>query len=448
MSGTRSLRGRLGLFTALIATTLSAVAALLVGVVRWQNDDTELADAVTLAAFELAEARDPEIPPLNVAPDGDAFAVLLGNPPDVIAQSGDLSDGIVAVLVDEVWQFTIDNGNAVTVDLDDFDAVVAGALCDDETVCDTAIVGVYRGGVVESLLAVWWWIVGVPLVAGLVAYASSRWLVGRSLAPVARMRRELDDITASDLDRRVPVPPTDDELGGLGRSMNATIGRLRDAVAANERFVADAAHELRSPITGARAVFEVNGARTDDDLLAAGLGELDRASRLIDDLLVLARRQAGPRRRSVVDVDVDDVARSLLASARLRYPDLAISGSLDPTRTRADPDDIHRVLANLLDNACRYASTSVQLRVGSAADAVVVTVDDDGPGIPVADRERVFERFARLDESRARSTGGSGLGLAIVRELVTDLGGAVSIGTSESGGASLRVSIPDAAPTV
>lgn len=440
MTRTHSLRFRLGLFVTVIAGSLTLVASLLIGVVRWQDQNDQLEDAVRLAAFQLAENGETVIPALDIGVAGDTFAVLLGDPPEVLAQQGDLPESLLLALIDQVWNFTIDNGNAVSVELDDFDVVAAGAFCTDGLACDTAIVGVHRQPLGSFLSRRWAWLAGVPFAIGLIALATSRWLIARALTPVDRMRAELDDITASDLGRRVPVPKSNDELATLGRSMNATIGRLGAAVAANERFVADAAHELRSPITGARAAFEIEAMTTGGGLAADGIGELDRAGRLIDDLLVLARRQGGPRIR--VDVDVDDLVRTEINGARSRFPDVDIGGVLEPARLQANPDDVRRVIGNLLENACRYGDKAVQLAVSGSDDNVVVTVDDDGPGIPAEHRLDVFERFTRLDESRARSTGGSGLGLAIVHELVSGLGGTVAIGNSSLGGASLRVELP------
>lgn len=446
MSRLHSLRFRLGLFVTLIAASLTLVATLLTGVVQWQDQDDQLTDAARLAAFQLAESEDGTIPDIELDGGGEAFALLLGgvpevpgDPPEVLAQRGELPDALIESLVEEIWFFTTDTDRAVSVKLDGFDAIASGALCTDDRRCDTAIVGVYRESSVSFLLQAWPWIVGAPIAIGLIALVASRWLVARSLAPVDRMRIELDDITASDLGRRVPVPDSNDELATLGQSMNATIGRLGDAVAANERFVADAAHELRSPITGARAAFEIGAMDSTTGLVADGIGELDRASRLIDDLLVLARRQGGPRAR--VDVDIDDLVRTEMASARLRFPDLDIAGSLEPARLCVNPDDVRRVVSNLLENACRYGDKVVRTTVTRSPNGMVMIVDDDGPGIPVDQRLAVFERFARLDESRARSTGGSGLGLAIVRELVSDLGGSVSIDDSALGGASVRVTL-------
>lgn len=441
MIHTSSLRFRLGLTVGIMTAAAALVAVALVGVLQWQTQTDRLDDAVSLAAFQLAETGAVAVPDtVDVDTDAETFALLLGDPPDVLAQRGDVPADLVDVLVEEIWEFTVDTESAVSAELVDFDVVAAGSLCLDDRVCDTAIVGAYQESLGSYLADRLLWLLGAPIAAGLLAWALTRWLVTRSLAPVDRMRVELDDITASDLDRRVPVPDTDDELAALGHSMNATIGRLGDAVAANERFVADAAHELRSPITGARAAIEVEALQHPDRLLTDGIDELDRAGRLIDDLLVLARRQGRPRQR--VAVDLDDLARTEIDRARQRFPDPEISGRLDPAQAMGNADDVRRAIGNLIENACRYGDGTVQVSTTRAAGMAHVVVDDDGPGIDPDQRDVVFDRFARLDESRARDTGGAGLGLAIVRELVSDLDGEVSIGESELGGASIRIRLP------
>lgn len=437
-----ALRFRLGVFVTAVAVVLTLATALLLGLLRWQEHRDDLRDSARLAAFRLAEAETASVPALDLELDAgdEAFGLLLDDPPDTLARRGDLSPELVAELIDQVWQFTVDNGAAVSVELDDLDVVAAGAFCSDEAVCDTAIVGVRRGSTGAFLASRWAWIVAAPLLVGLATAAVTWWLVGRSLAPVHRMRSELDHITTTDLGRRVPVPASNDEIEALGRSMNATIERLGDAVAANERFVADAAHELRSPITGVRAALEVRASTDRDGLVVDSIAELDRAGRLVDDLLLLARRQGRPTR--AVDVDVDDVARIEVNRARSRFPAIDVTARLQPARVTADPDDLRRVVANLVENACRHGGRHVRVRVGPTAGTVVLAVDDDGPGIAVEHREHVLRRFARLDASRSRHTGGSGLGLAIVDEVVTGLGGTTSIHDSDLGGASVRVELP------
>ena len=287
-------------------------------------------------------------------------------------------------------------------------------------------------------------VVGLPGLVLLVAGVA--WLlVGRSLRPVEAIRTEAEAITGSTIHRRVPEPGADDEIGRLARTMNAMLGRLEASQVRQRQFVSDASHELRSPVAAIRSDLEValrEGPGADWPAVAgAVLGEEARLERLLDDLLVLASADegAGPPPSTPVDVGAlvaDDAARSRRVPVRL-HPDPPPAAPV-PGAAR----DLGRVVTNLVDNAARHARTAVDVTVTVGASAVVVTVDDDGPGIPPADRERVFERFTRLDEGRARHDGGAGLGLAVARSVVTRHRGTVTATASPSGGARLTVTLP------
>jgi signal transduction histidine kinase len=231
--------------------------------------------------------------------------------------------------------------------------------------------------------------------------------------------------------------------------MNEMLERLEAAQTRQARFVSDASHELRTPIAVIRHELEIALQTTGTEHWAAvGADVLDedlRMERLVDDLLFIARheRERTDHAATGVLVDVDDV---VLTETRRG----AITKTVDITgvsagQIRGKPDEIARVIRNLLDNALRHARTTVALHVASGGGSVVVDVDDDGPGVPEADRDRVFERFARLDDSRTRTSGGSGLGLAIVGEIVADHHGTVTVTRSPSlGGARFTVTLPDA----
>lgn len=436
-----SLRTRLSLLVATGLFVVTAGAALGVMFERWQEDQATLRDDVEIAAVRLAEATDP-LPPIIDLPAGTgAYAVVFGAEAEVLGASRPLDDSVIQDLIDNVWALTTSVEELFTVELGDADAptIVAGTGCLEASVCDTVAVGVSEESFGSYLLRHLLWLLGPALLAGALGALAARWLVARSLLPVDAMRTELDLITHTDLDRRIPVPDSGDEIELLGDSMNATLDRLGRAVSANERFVADAAHELRSPLTGVRAALEVErGGSGQHQLLDDSITELDRAGRLIDDLLLLARRRSGVTRR--IDVDLDDVARAAVASLRVRRPELEIETALPPCRVQGDPDDLTRVVTNLLENASRYGNGRIRVSTGhDAAGSATLHVDDDGPGIPPGQEAVVFERFARLDESRARSTGGSGLGLAIVHEIVIDHGGHIAVSTAELGGASFEV---------
>jgi signal transduction histidine kinase len=224
--------------------------------------------------------------------------------------------------------------------------------------------------------------------------------------------------------------------------MNDMLTRLETARAAQRRFVADASHELRSPLATITARLELGQRRgpTDTDT-AEMLPEAHRMSRLIDDLLLLARadeRGLAPRRD---DVDLDELVEA--EAARLRNT-TAVRVEVDtaPVRVTGDRAQLARLLRNLTNNAARHARSRVTLRVRAERTEAILDVADDGPGIPILDRRRVFDRFVRLDEGRARETGGAGLGLAIVAEIVAAHHGQVTTAESPGGGALLHVRLP------
>jgi len=265
---------------------------------------------------------------------------------------------------------------------------------------------------------------GIPVLLALVALAT--WLaVGRVLRPVSAIRAKVADITEHDLHERVPVPGTRDEIAALARTVNATLDRLRTAVEAHRRFVADAAHELRSPMAVLRTRLDLAG--PDEQRLAQGaLDDVDRLQSLSADLLLLARLDAGePRRAAELDlgqlVAEEAARRRPRADVRVRLDlaaDVLVVGS---------DERLRRLVSNLVDNAVRHASATVavSLRVGDGL--AVLDVADDGPGIPPEHHATVFERFARLDHARARDTGGSGLGLPIARDIARAHGGTLRV---------------------
>ena len=290
--------------------------------------------------------------------------------------------------------------------------------------------------------------VAVPLVVALVG--SVVWIVtGRALRPVERLRRQVDNITADDLSRRVDAG--DDELGALAATMNRMLGRLEHSQTVQRRFVSDASHELRSPLATMRQHAELGASYPD----ATSLGELsdvvldegERMQNLVDGLLLLARLDENQRPPSE-PVDLDDL---LLAEAdRVRR----VSGlSVDVTGVEAAQVTgsarlLARAVRNLVDNAARHAESRIVLAVehDHGGQSVILIVADDGAGVPAVDRERIFDRFTRLDEGRARDAGGSGLGLAIVREIVEAHHGQVRVDACTAsptrGGAVFTVTLP------
>jgi signal transduction histidine kinase len=287
---------------------------------------------------------------------------------------------------------------------------------------------------------------GVP--ALLLLVAGLTWLaVGRALAPVSAIRRELADITATDLHRRVPVPPARDEVALLAETTNRTLDRLEQAVGRHRRFVADAAHELRSPLAVLRTRLEVarprpltSEALAVEALAVEALTDVERIQRLTADLLLLARLDAGEPSEHF-EVDLGQVAAEEAARARPRAH-VRVALRVDAgVVVRGCAEQLRRLVANLVDNAVRHAGTEVVVVVRERAGTAVLEVSDDGPGIPVAHHEAVFDRFTRLDESRARDAGGSGLGLAIARDIAVHHSGELAVAGGPPG-ALLRARFP------
>ncbi|MFG2879642.1 sensor histidine kinase [Streptomyces sp. NPDC048337] len=282
---------------------------------------------------------------------------------------------------------------------------------------------------------------GAPPLIGFAA-ALAWWVTGHALRPVTAIRNGLAAVTASELDRRVPDPGGADEIAQLARTVNDTLDRLERSDARQRQFTADASHELRNPLAAVRSRLEVALAmdRPDRESVEAALADTERLQRIAADLLLLARLDGGPEPRAEpVDLALlaaEDVARRGGSRVALRLDARA------PVPAAGDPARLERALANLVDNALRYAREEVVVRAGAADGWALLEVADDGPGIPEADRDRVFERFVRLDADRGRASGGTGLGLAITREIARAHGGDVRVLPAPGGGARLVLRIP------
>jgi signal transduction histidine kinase len=270
--------------------------------------------------------------------------------------------------------------------------------------------------------------VGAPLLLGVVAVAMW-WVTGRALRPVEQLRRGALAISGPG---RLPLPPAQDEIRRLAETLNDMLARLDAAGARQRAFVSDAAHELRSPLASARTQLEVaatvDAGTPTGELAADVLIDVERLGRLVDDLLLLARLDEAPRRPRM-PLDLYALADEVVG----RYATARVPVTLDPCEqdctVLAEAGAIRRVLVNLIDNAVRHARSRVVVTVAPST----LTVTDDGPGIPAADRNRVFDRFTRLEADRGRESGGVGLGLAIVRELVAAHGGTVTLSDASPG---------------
>ncbi|OKH97249.1 hypothetical protein A6A06_32225 [Streptomyces sp. CB02923] len=307
--------------------------------------------------------------------------------------------------------------------------------------------------------------IGVALLASappLIALAAAiAWAVtGLALRPVTAIRTELAAVSESELDRRVPDPAGGDEIALMARTVNATLDRLEQAVTRQRQFVADASHELRNPIAAVRSRLEValaDGARAGSHgpvgpaaasaspalhhSVRAALRDTERLQRIAADLLLLARLDAhAPRAAEPVDLALlaaeEAARRPAGGGARL------VVEAGEPVPVRGDPAQLERLLTNLVDNALRYAASEVRVTAraeeGEGGAVAVLDVTDDGPGIPEAAREQVFERFARLDAARDRETGGTGLGLAIARGIARAHGGGLTVRGREDGRSGAR----------
>jgi signal transduction histidine kinase len=290
-------------------------------------------------------------------------------------------------------------------------------------------------------------IIGIPLLSGLLSVLI--WIVlGRALEPVEKIRRQVAAIEHDELDRRVLVPERSEELAALATTMNEMLGRLDNAAQRQDRFISDAAHELRSPLTGLRSQLEVNIAHPDAAESATSqttmLSEAIRMQNLVDNLLVLARIDHGELNLVRVDVDLDDLVIDVADQLRRTSPLEVDISHVSAARVRGDSTQLRRVIRNLADNAARHARTRVECGLSEHAGVVRFTISDDGPGIAPGDAETVFDRFTRLDESRARDVGGSGLGLAICREILEHHGGTINLDTQFDQGARFVVELPGA----
>ncbi|TDE00098.1 ATP-binding protein [Jiangella asiatica] len=447
--GRLSLRARL----TLAATVMVAVGLAIGGVLLVVALDRALLDALDEAARrqgeDIAALVESDRLPDPLPSYGAAVVQVVDEQGRVLASTpgGDRLTSIV----DDADLAAIRDGDAVRLDGarlgqpeplrvvgvetdppgDPHIVLVAVSLEEQRRSVQFAKIGVTAGGVVvTAALAVLSWLVVV-----------------RALRPVDRLRAGADEITGTGATRRLPVPAGDDELSRLAVTLNDMLSRLDNAAERQRAFVADAAHELRSPIAALRTELEVALAHPDavdpHDTAREALQEVARMGRLVDDLLVLAHLDNPRPQRREEDVDLHEIVAAIAEGVRdTRVPVTVSAGGA--AVTHGHRDSLTRVVRNLIDNAVRHAASRVAVEVRRDGASVRVAVDDDGAGVPPADRERIFERFTRLDDARDRDAGGSGLGLAIVREIVRAHGGTIVV-EDAAPGARFVVSLPAAA---
>ena len=290
-------------------------------------------------------------------------------------------------------------------------------------------------------------LLAVPLLIAAVGLLTW-YLTGRALRPVEAIRSEAEAITGTTIHRRVPEPDTHDEVGRLAHTMNSMLDRLETASQRQRQFVSDASHELRTPVASIRANLEVALRQADEadwpTIAERVLAEDARMEQTIGQMLALARLDEATDDRPVDSLPEVDLDEMVLGQAVGEHRVPVDASHVLAGRVHGRREELTRMVRNLVENAARHADSRVVLDLHREGDEIVLLVDDDGPGIPVDDRERVFDRFTRLDDGRARDAGGLGLGLALVRATVEQHGGRVRATDAPIGGARLEVRLPAA----
>ncbi len=441
---------RLRITAVAAAVTAAVLGVTAVGLVTAQQRalTANLDDQLLLAARDLADTRAAgELPPLLpsqvdddgvtqvVSVDGEVLAVtasLAGLAP-LPAPAGDQVLRTVTLLPDEPEYRLLSQRSGDVV-------IHTGAPLDDIAESVVAL----RLGLALTLP------VAVVILAGLVW-----WLVGRTLRPVEAIRSEVAEISARNLGRRVSEPAADDEIRRLARTMNDMLDRVQAALDRQQRFVADASHELRSPLTRIRTELEVDALHPATADLAGThrsvLDETRQLQMLVDDLLFLARHDAttavvvAPHPVQLDDIVFDEARR--LRGAIGRRPVTIDTTAVSAAQVLGSSSSLVRAVRNVLDNAGRYAATTVTVSLIETASRARLTISDDGPGIDPAHHNQVFLRFSRLDPARARTSDdatGTGLGLAIAHDIITAHNGTITLDPGYSAGARFVIDLPAA----
>jgi signal transduction histidine kinase len=444
---TASIRTRTTFAACLVVGVALVVGALLVVVVLQRSLVSNVDAAVRTRAQDVAAlARQGSLPPTLAVPGEEAALVqVIDSAGRVVSASANI-EGQEPIASFEPGPARPEGSTTRTLPIgNDAEFRVVTVRADAASGPVTIHVAASLEHVEESVVAVTGiLLVGLPILLFLVG-ATSWVIVGRALRPVEAIRSEVAHISAHDLGRRVPAPPVDDEIGRLARTMNAMLDRLQTFTDRQRRFVADASHELQSPIASSRAELDIAVAHsraTDWTATAAGLlDDNERMERLVRDLLYLARADDPATSTPNGPVDLDDVVASEVERIRSRARVPIEASGVSPVEVSGHADALGRVVRNLLENADRHATSAVTVELRRDGRMARLVVSDDGPGVPEPDRERIFERFTRLDESRTRDTGGAGLGLAIAREITEAHGGRIAAEQCDRG-ARFVVSLP------
>ncbi len=450
----RSLRARLTIITTAGLAVALLVAAMLLRATLRTSLTREVDNTALQGAREVAALAGKHALPNPVPVAAGTLTIQVLDPRGFIVDASPGADRDVPLLPPRQAAADARSGRAVPLDGRPYGIPYLMRVVAVRTRGgDTVIAGVIFEPVNDSVLAVTHGLlIGTPALLLLLAWVT--WLVvGYTLRPISALRRGAQVVTATGQPRELPVPEARDEVHDLATTLNDMLARLDAAQQRQRGLVSDTAHELRSPIAGIRAQLEValdhpeqqDWPQTASDVLADTL----RLARLTEDLLVLARLDergslplAGRRPVDLSALVTEEAERN----AGGRVP--VTAGTASHCVVTGDPDGLRRLLRNLIENSMRYAKSGVDVTARRDGEEVVLTVADDGPGIPAKDRERAFGRFVRLDAARSRDedeAGGSGLGLAIVRAIALAHGGSARL-EDASPGLCAVVRLPAALP--
>lgn len=443
-----TIRFRITAIAALaVAIVLSAVAIALVALVRrelFTNLDNSLEQRADTYETALQEEDNDDLPVLLNSNDEDRAAQLVDSAGIVIASTPNLRN---ASSVDDTARAagsTLTRNETITALEDDTYRVLSR---DVETNTGPAVLHVAQNtddlsDTIRNLTTAL--VLTVPLVTATLA-ALVWWLVGKTLLPVELIRREADDISGTDLQRRLPIPDQADEIARLATTMNQMLDRIDHAGRRQRQFVADASHELRTPLTRIRTELEVDLNRPDlADTEATNATVLEEAlavQDLLDDLLFLARSDEEQHAQRRTPVDLDDVVIREVSHQRTTSPIQIDTSGISAAHLHGDPSQLARLVRNLLSNALRHAASSVTIALTQDDDSIRLTITDDGPGVPADMQDRIFERFGRADDARTRDDGGTGLGLAIARDIARRHNGEIRYDATWTTGARFTVDL-------